>query len=98
MKKTALFGKILFFIGLIMAVVGLIFGFGLMFQGGNDIWATRFLIAVAIGFMLMFTGLATSVMFAPYDNDQELNKLRSLQDSDDFLSTEQVQKKEKLSE
>ncbi len=98
MKKTALFGKVLFFIGLIMAVVGLTFGFGLMFQGGNDTWATRFLIAVAIGFMLMFTGLATSVMFAPYDNDQELNKLRSLQDSDDFLSTEQVQKKEKLSE
>ena len=98
MKKTALFGKVLFFIGLIMAVVGLIFGFGLMFQGDNDTWATRFLIAVAIGFMLMFTGLATSVMFAPYDNDQELNKLRSLQDSDDFLSTEQVQKKEKLSE
>ena len=85
MKKVVRVGHILFIIGLILTVVGLIFGFGLMFQGGNDTWATRFLIAVPTGFMLMFTGLATSVMFSPHDNDQRLNELRSLKDSDDLV-------------
>ena len=84
MKRVAKFGQILFFIGLVMAIVGLIFGFGLMFQGGNDIWATRLLVSVAIGFMIMFTGLATSVMFSPND-DNKLNELKSLQDSDEPL-------------
>jgi len=84
MKRVAKFGQILIFIGLVMAIVGLIFGFGLMFQGGNDIWATRLLVSVAIGFMIMFTGLATSVMFSPND-DNKLNELRSLQDSDEPL-------------
>ncbi len=92
MKRVAKFGQILFFIGLIMAIVGLVFGFGLMFQGGNDIWATRLLVSVAIGFMIMFTGLATSVMFSPND-DNKLNELRSLQDSDESLSTKNVDKK-----
>ena len=91
MKKTALFGQILFFIGLFLAVVGLIFGFGLMFQGGNDIWATRFLMAVPAGFMLMFTGLSTSVMLSPRNNDDHrLNELRSLQDSDKPLGKNRV--------
>ena len=85
MISVAKFGQILFFIGLIMAIVGLVFGFGLMFQGGNDVWATRLLISVAVGFMIMFTGLATSVMFSPND-DSKLNELRSLQDSDESLS------------
>ncbi len=85
MKKVAKFGQILFFIGLIVSIVGLIFGFGLMFQGGNDVWATRLLVSVAIGFMIMFTGLATSVIFSPND-DSKLNELRSLQDSDEPLS------------
>ena len=84
MKRVAKFGQILIFIGLVMAIAGLIFGFGLMFQGGNDIWATRLLVSVAIGFMIMFTGLATSVMFSPND-DNKLNELRSLQDSDEPL-------------
>ena len=83
MKKVAKFGEYLFVIGLILAVVGLIVGFYLMFQGGNDTWATRFLFAVPTGFLFMFTGLATSVMFSPNDNDEKLNELRSLKDSDD---------------
>ena len=77
-----------------MAIVGLIFGFGLVFQGGNDIWATRLLVSVAIGFMIMFTGLATSVMFSPND-DNKLNELRSLKDSDEPLS---IKKDKELSE
>jgi len=83
MKKVAVFGQVLFIIGLILAVVGLIIGFYLMFQGGNDTWATRFLFAVPAGFLFMFTGLATSVMFSSRDDDHKLNELRSLKDSDD---------------
>ena len=94
MKRVAKVGQILFFIGLVMAIVGLIFGFGLVFQGGNDIWATRLLVSVAIGFMIMFTGLATSVMFSPND-DNKLNELRSLKDSDEPLS---IKKDKELSE
>jgi len=79
MKIIARLGQIIFIIGLIMAVVGFIFGFWNMFQG-NDEWAKKFLFAVPTGFMFLFTGLATSVMFSPRDNDASLNKKRSLPD------------------
>jgi len=82
MKNVARFGQIMFIIGLIFSVVGLVIGFWFMFQD-NDKWAVRFLIAVPIGFMLLFTGLATSVMFSPHD-DSSLDKRRSLQDFDDL--------------
>ncbi len=78
MKKLARIGQGIFIIGLILSVVGLIFGFGLMFAD-NDKWAMRFLMAVPAGFALLFTGLATSVMFSPRD-DSELNQKRSLAD------------------
>jgi uncharacterized membrane protein len=81
MKNIARLGQIVFIIGLILTVVGLLFGFWFMFQG-NDEWATKLLFAVPVGFMFLFTGLATSVMFSPRD-DSELNTRRSLQDSDD---------------
>jgi uncharacterized membrane protein len=81
MKNVALLGQIVFIIGLVLAIVGLIFGFWFMFQG-NDEWANKFLFAVPVGFMFLFTGLATSVMFSPRD-DTALNEKRSLQDFDD---------------
>ena len=81
MKTLARIGQIVFIIGLILAVVGLILGFGFMFQG-NDKWAMRFLMAVPTGFVFLFTGLATSVMFSPRD-DSDLNEKRSLQDLHD---------------
>ena len=81
MKNIARLGQIVFIIGLILTVVGLIFGFWFMFQG-NDEWATKLLFAVPVGFMFLFTGLATSVMFSPRD-DSSLNEKRSLQDLDD---------------
>ena len=81
MKNVALLGQIIFIIGLIMAAVGLVLGFWFMFQG-NDRWATIFLFIVPLGFMFLFTGLATSVMFSPRD-DSALTKRRSLQDLDE---------------
>ena len=82
MKNAALIGQTLFIIGLIMSVVGLVVGFWLMFQDSDE-WAIRFLIAVPTGFMIMFTGLATSVLLSPNSDSAELTKQRSLQDSDD---------------
>ena len=81
MKNIARLGQIVFIIGLILAIVGLMFGFWLMFQG-NDEWAIKLLFAVPVGFIFLFTGLATSVMFSPRD-DTALNEKRSLQDFDD---------------
>ena len=81
MKNVALLGQIVFIIGLIMAVVGFVLGFWFMYQG-NDEWATKLLFIVPLGFMFLFTGLATSVMFSPRD-DSVLNESRSLQDLDD---------------
>jgi len=87
MKTIARIGQIVFIIGLILSVVGVIFGLWFMFQG-NDKWAIRFLVAVPTGFMFLFTGLATSVMFSPRD-DSESNKRRSLQDSDDLNKSDE---------
>ena len=81
MKTIALLGQIVFFIGLFISVVGFVVGFWFMFND-NDVWAIRFLFSVGVGFMFMFTGMATSVMFSPRD-DSELSKRRSLQDMDD---------------
>jgi uncharacterized membrane protein len=81
MKTIVRLGQIVFFIGLFMSVVGIIFGFWFMFHD-NDNLAIIFLVAVPTGFMLMFTGMATSVMFSSRD-DSALRKQRSLQDSKD---------------
>ncbi len=79
MKIIARLGQIIFIIGLMMSVVGLVVGFWHMFQG-NDELAKMFLFVVPTGFMFLFTGMATSVMFSPRDDDATLNKKRSLPD------------------
>ena len=90
MKTLARIGQILFIIGLVLTVVGLIVGFTFMFQG-NDKWAMRFLMAVPTGFVFLFTGLATSVMFSPRD-DSDLNEKRALQDLHDDVLDPNVKK------
>jgi hypothetical protein len=81
MKALARIGKSIFIIGLVLTVTGLILGFGFLILD-NDKWALRFLMAVPTGFVFLFTGLATSVMFSPR-NDSDLNEKRSLQDFHD---------------
>jgi hypothetical protein len=83
MKTFARIGKSIFIIGLVLTIAGLIFGFGLLIFD-EDKWALRFLMAVPIGFVFLFTGLATSVIFSPRD-DSDLNEKRSLQDFHDDL-------------
>ena len=93
MKSAVRIGQILMITGLILTVVGLIVGFWLLFQGGNDDWAIKALFAVPTGFMLLFTGLATSVMFSPSD-ERKLTKQRSLHDTDDLSEQSSSNKSE----
>jgi len=59
------FGRISFIVGLIITVITFFAGFGLMFYGGYDAWVKVLLMFVPIGFFILFTGLATIVLFAP---------------------------------
>jgi ABC-type Na+ efflux pump permease subunit len=65
----ALFGKIVAYIGLLITVVGLALGFGLMFQGDNDELAKFFLMSIPFGFVILFTGFATVIMFSPRESE-----------------------------
>jgi ABC-type antimicrobial peptide transport system permease subunit len=54
--------------GLVITVVGLIFGFYFMFTDSDEL-AEMFLMAVPLGFLITFAGLSTVVMFSPRDSD-----------------------------
>ncbi len=56
-------------IGLVLTIVGLIFGFGFMFSGQED-WAKFFLMVVPFGFLILFAGLSTIVLFSPREKDK----------------------------
>jgi hypothetical protein len=62
-------GKIVAIIGLLITIVGLLFGFGLMFQGGNDEFAKFFLMSVPVGFVTLFAGFSTVIMFSPREDE-----------------------------
>ncbi|PIE00976.1 MAG: hypothetical protein CSA79_01660 [Thiothrix nivea] len=64
-----LIGKICFYVGLFLTVIGIIAGFGFMFAEIND-WAKFFLMVVPLGFLLLFTGLSTGLLFAPRGSDK----------------------------
>ncbi|EIJ33283.1 hypothetical protein [Thiothrix nivea] len=61
-------GRYSFIAGLVITVVGLIFGFGFMFADSDEL-AKMFLMAVPLGFLLLFAGLSTIVLFSPRDSD-----------------------------
>ena len=64
------FGRYSLIVGLIITVVGLIFGFGFMFADSHEELAKMFLMAVPLGFLLGFAGLSTIVLFSPRDSDK----------------------------
>jgi uncharacterized membrane protein len=66
----ALIGRVMLIVGLVITVVGLVLGFSFMFQGDNEYWAKIFLVSVPFGFLLMFTGLSTVVMFSPRSSEE----------------------------
>jgi len=72
-NMIALIGKVILYIGLFITVVGLMFGFGIMFQGDNDELAKLFLMSVPFGFVIFFTGMSTIIMFSPRESELENN-------------------------
>ncbi len=79
----ALIGKIIAYIGLLITVVGLALGFGLMFQGGNDELAKTFLMSVPFGFVTLFTGFSTVIMFSPRESELKAAQQRESKNSVD---------------
>ena len=64
-----LIGKIMLYVGLFISVVGLVFGFGIMFQDSNDELAKLFLMSIPFGFVIFFTGMSTVIMFTPRESE-----------------------------
>ena len=60
----ALFGRILLIVGLVISSVSLVLGFGFMFNDYDEL-AKFFLMAIPFGFVMLFTGVSTVVMFSP---------------------------------
>ena len=57
-------GRYLFVLGLILTVVGLVAGFGFMFQSIDE-WAKIFLMLVPVGFVVGFAGFTATLMGTP---------------------------------
>jgi uncharacterized membrane protein len=82
----ALFGKIVVVIGLVITIIGLIFGFGFMFQGDNNDLAKIFLMSIPFGFVILFFGLATVIMFSPRETELETTQKKESKNSVDIRS------------
>ena len=80
----ALLGKIVAYIGLFITVVGLALGFGLMFQGDNDELAKFFLMSIPFGFVILFTGFATVIMFSPRESELKAARQKESKNSVDI--------------
>jgi ABC-type Na+ efflux pump permease subunit len=79
----ALFGKIVAYNGLLITVVGLALGFGLMFQGDNDELAKLFLMSIPFGFVILFAGFTTVIMFSPRESELKAAQQRESKNSVD---------------
>ena len=58
------FGKGSIYFGLLLSAIGLIGGFGLMFVG-IDLWAKPLIALIPVGFLVIFTGLVTTLLHDP---------------------------------
>ncbi len=58
------FGIISLYLGLVLTVIGLIGGFGLMWVGIDD-WAKPLIATVPLGFLLVFNGVVTTLLYRP---------------------------------
>ncbi len=64
-----LLGKISFYAGLFLSILGVVAGFGLMFAE-IDNWAKFFFVLVPLGFLFLFAGLTTGLLFGPRDSEK----------------------------
>ena len=67
------FGVISLYVGLVLAVVGLIGGFGLMLTG-EQTWSKPLIALVPIGFLLVFNGLVTTLLHRAPGSEEDRPK------------------------
>ena len=67
----AKFGHISIIVGLIVTIFTFVIGFGLMFYGGYDAWVKLLLMLVPVGFLILFTGVATVTLFSPEERSKD---------------------------
>ncbi|MGM0554638.1 MAG: hypothetical protein ACQETK_12880 [Pseudomonadota bacterium] len=67
------FGVISLYVGLVMAIIGLIGGFGLMISGEQS-WSKPLVAMVPIGFLLVFNGLVTTILHRPASREGDRPK------------------------
>jgi len=67
---VARFGRILLIVGLVVTLLSFITGFYFMFSGNGPV-ARLMLMIVPFGFLTLFMGFATVIMFAPRDSNEE---------------------------
>ena len=58
-------GRIIAYLGIMLTAVGLCLGFLFMVGGVSATYAEFFLTMVPVGFLLLFTGVMTALMFGP---------------------------------
>lgn len=58
------FGSISLYMGLLITVVALIMGFAALWAGATD-WAKPLLMSVPVGFLLVFNGVITLIIYTP---------------------------------
>ncbi len=64
-----LLGRVVFIVGLVISLLGIIIGFTLMFTG-YDNWAKFCFMVVPLGFLFLFAGLSTTVLLEPRDSEK----------------------------
>ncbi|MDD5391973.1 MAG: hypothetical protein PHE17_03030 [Thiothrix sp.] len=57
-------GRYSLILGLVLTIAGLVLGFGFMFAEQDEL-AKMFLMVVPLGFLILFAGLSTVVLFSP---------------------------------
>ena len=62
-------GRYSMILGLLLTIIGLVLGFGFLFSDQEE-WAKLFLMIIPVGFLLLFAGLSTVILFAPRDSDK----------------------------
>ena len=56
------FGVISLYVGLVMSLIGFVGGFGLMFAG-EQTWSKPLIAMVPVGFLLVFNGVVTTILY-----------------------------------
>ena len=63
------FGRIAGYLGLVLTVLGIVVGFGALFNHAEEL-AKVFLAIIPVGFVILFAGVTTTLLSGPKKGDQ----------------------------